>query len=198
MNLQIRLFPWSVLLNIALIIALFFIFRANSSNQQSAALDRDILLKGNSILKADLKASKDSIKAERLLRSSNDSVASKEQTIARTEIERLKRKERGLRGNPEVITLIDTIFAEYDTALMRAEQKSDDDSLSFEREIRILEQSHKDLTTAYDSTFSDLLSTNDRLISALKKVEELKVKNKVVTWVAVLEAVGIVILALLL
>lgn len=188
--------PYYIVVILILISILFWMWYENGRKGESAALDRNILLKGNEILKADLKASQDSIKAERILRRFNDSTASKKETLARTEINRLKRKERLTRPNPDVITLTDTVFAEYDTALMHADERRKADSTSFEREIKILQGSKLALETAYDSTFNQLLTVNDNLIRTEKKLSKmdklaktLGISSGVLAMVAVILAV---------
>lgn len=196
MNIQTRLFPWSVLLNIALIISLFFIFRANSSNQQSAALDRDRLLAGNAHLKSELALRDTAIWRIQNDRALDSTMHASTQGGLKTQIKGLKRR---LANSPEfegIKTVRDTIILKQDTLITDLENERDSIRLSFQEEIKTLGQSRLALETAYDSTFTQLLTTNDKLIVSEKKLSRMEKIAKALGISTVVLAIVTVILLL--
>jgi hypothetical protein len=127
-------------------------------------------------LKSELKQLDDSIAKGREIMRLAETKWNTEQSGRLSEIERLKRKERASRVNSTVITLSDTIYAEYDTALIRAEEQSDRDSLSFETEIAILKQKEFKLDSTASARLdhmviqSLLLDEKDQKISRLERI----------------------------
>jgi hypothetical protein len=138
--------------------------------------ERDSWIIRDAHLKSELKLRDSLISEERNKRALGESKFSEQQVRDKSEIERLKRKERASRANPTVITLSDTIYARYDTALVRAEEQSDRDSLSFETEIGILKQKEFKLDSTASARLdfmisqSVLLDEKDQKISRLQRL----------------------------
>lgn len=149
-------------------------FRAANENQTSAAGERNAYLRADSTLKSELRLKEAQILAERQGRHESDSLHDLEMTARMSDLNASKRRERSMRQNPsnsgelEHGQLIDSVYQKYDSALIAAEEQADKDSLSFEREIATLQAKTIDLTTAYNSTFSELLTVNDDLLRAKK------------------------------
>lgn len=157
-----------LLISIGIIV---FLIRANSENQESAALDRKELLKGNAHLKSELKL-RDSvvlaIQSDRVKDSTEHAV---KQGGLKSQINGLKRQ---LVENPGSLVIRDTIILKQDTLITDLENERDSIRLSFQDEIKILGQSRLALETAYDSTFSQLLTVNDALIVSEKKLTRME------------------------
>lgn len=196
MNLQTKLFPWSVVLNLILIALLFWMWYENGRKGESAALDRETLLKSNDKLKTEIRSLDSARLAERSAREKIGSEYDASRARAISEIKALKRRERLLRPDTITLTLTDTIFAEYDTALMHADELRKADSLSFEREIKILQGSKLALETAYDNTFNQLMTTNDNLIRTEKKLSKMERLAKVLGISSATLAVIVAVLAI--
>lgn len=196
MNIQTRLFPWSVLLNIALIIALFFIFRANSSNQQSAALDRDRLLAGHEELKSNLAQQDSTYKADSAAWAKSDTKHKHEMDSSAKARKPMIRRERLSRADTATRTLVDTIYQSFESDLTKAKEMRKTDSLAHVKEIATLQQSKKDLSKAYDSTFSQLLTVNDALIVSEKRLTRVERIAKALGISSATMAVVVVVLAI--
>ncbi len=194
MNLQTKLFPWSVLLNIILAVALFMLFRALSVNSDSSSRDRNRLLEGNAHLKAEL-AKRDTV----ILRIQSDRATdsakhASTQGSLKSQIRGLKRQ---LSENPGSLVIRDTIILKQDTLIADLETERDSLKISFREEIRVLGQSKLALEQAYDSTFSDLLRVNDELITTEKKLTRMEKIARVLGISTATLAVVVVVLAAL-
>lgn len=196
MNLQTKLFPWSVVLNLILIALIFWMWYENRRNGESAARDRKLLIAG--------KHHADSIAAhweaqastERHEREKDGAKAVEKEKRLLSDLNASKRRERRSRLDTVKLTLVDTIYAEYDTILANADHRRITDSLSFEREIGHLKQSKLVIQVAYDSTFSDLLRVNDALIVTEKKLTRMEKIAKALGISAGTLAVVVTILAI--
>lgn len=160
--------------NIILISLLFWMWYENGQNQDSAARDRKVLIAG--------KHHADSIAAhweaqastERHEREKEGAKAVEKEKRLLSDLNASKRRERRARPDTVKLTLVDTIYAEYDTILANAEHRRISDSLSFEREIGHLKQSKLVIQVAYDSNFADLLRVNDALIVTERKLTRME------------------------
>lgn len=198
MNFQTRSFPYLVLALLCSLIALYFMFKSLNENSERYALDRNVLIAGKEAADSISAHWENESKAEHERWVKSDKRHKHELDSSAKTRKGMIRKERSQRLDTATKTLTDTIYLSFENDLLKSKEQRKTDSLSHMKEVETLQQSKLAIKEYADSTFTQLLTTNDKLISALNKVEELKVKNKVVTWVAVLEAVGIVILALLL
>ena len=66
------------------------------------------------------------------------------QSVATSEIKALKRRERKTRVDSVILTLTDTIFAEYDSMLIRCNDQMSSQKASYEQEIDSLESNISD------------------------------------------------------
>lgn len=95
MNLQTKLFPWSVLLNIALAVFIFFLLRSNGENSEAHNRDREVLISAAKANQEKAQAKFDSI-AIKLVNDSTtqakrDSAATVKETRLTGEIRHWKR-----------------------------------------------------------------------------------------------------------
>lgn len=80
MNLQTKLFPWSVLLNIALAVLVFFLLRSNGENSEAHDRDREVLISAAKANQEKAQAKFDSISIKLV----NDSTAQAKRDSAAT------------------------------------------------------------------------------------------------------------------
>lgn len=144
MSLQTKLFPWSVLLNIALAVFIFFLLRSNGENKEAHDRDREVLIKG-----AEQQKLKDDsiITAERQLRAQEQAQHERdkkeyrkgrsENTIAISHLN-ASRDSAGIKVDPFTVK-IEAKYQEQrvkdSLEIVRLEKKIFSDSSSFERSI---------------------------------------------------------------
>lgn len=144
MNLQTKLFSWSVLLNIALAVLVFFLLRSNGENSEAHDRDREVLIKG-----AEQQKLKDDsiITAERQMRTQEQAQHERdkkeyrkgrsENTIAISHLN-ASRDSAGIKVDP-FTAKIEKKYKEQrvkdSLEIVRLEKKIFSDSSSFERQI---------------------------------------------------------------
>lgn len=160
-----------------LIIAIVFIisfYVSNSSNHESAALDRDRLLLDNAHLKAEIRLRDKKIDSLHIERKASDEKHRHQMDSSAKTRKGMIRKERSLRPDTTHVTLVDTIYTSFESDLAKAKEQRKADSLSHAKEVEILQQSKLDLETAYDDQFADLLKVNNSLILTERKLTRME------------------------
>lgn len=166
--------PYYVGIILILLALVWFQWNSAGEEQRNRSEERERFLKSESKMKVELGLLEAQGLAEREARSKKDSVASLEKERDLGALNALKAKERRSRPNPTVLTLTDTVYAEYDSVLAKADLQRKADSLSFENEIRILGQRTMKLDSANDAKFHTVqelyttISQKENLIDKLK------------------------------
>jgi hypothetical protein len=187
-------FAYAVGVIVILLGLLVWMFFENGKNQESASLDRGRLIAG--------KKASDSIAArwERLADSTHtewvksDKRHKHEMDSSSKARKPLIVRERSQRPNPETLTLVDTIYASFEEDLTKAKEQREIDSLSHAKEVETLKQSKLAIKTYADSTFLQLLTTNDNLIKVEKKLSKME---KLAAWLGVSTATLAVVVTIL-
>lgn len=183
--------PW--ILFIAALIGCVVLWNMLTGSEQSRQSAKSVFLEQENTLQRELAIERAKVDAERATRQSNDSIHRLEIGGLTSDLKASKRKERRLRVDTVTMTLTDTIFAQYDTIILKTVEQKRADSLSFEREIKILTSSNLKLDSANTSKLTYMVGQSDIIQSQDKKISKLQ---KLAMWLGISEAATIVILAL--
>jgi hypothetical protein len=145
-------------------------------SRQSA---KSVFLEQEKTLQRELAIERAKVDAERATRQSDDSIHRLEIGGLTSDLKASKRKERRLRVDTVTMTLTDTIFAQYDTIILKTVEQKRADSLSFEREIKILTGSNLKLDSANTAKLNFMISQSDIIESQDKKITKLERLAKV-------------------
>jgi hypothetical protein len=159
---------------IVLLCLLFWTSKTSSDKDGRYKAEREKWILGEAHMKGEIRLRDSVISATREEREKADSlyhVSEKSRLTARNE---LKRRERSQRPDTIRKTLVDTVYASYDSALIAASEKSRADSLSFEKELSTLQAVRLDLDSANTSKFNVILDQSKDLESKEKKISRLE------------------------
>jgi hypothetical protein len=197
MNLQTKLFPWVTLALIIAVVLLVWMFFENGRNQESASLDRGRLIAGKQTADSIAAHWENESKAEHQRWVVSDARHKHEMDSSKRTRSGMIRRERSQRADTVTKTLVDTVYASFENDLEKGRKQRVADSLSHAKELATLQQSKKTIAEAYDSTFADLLRTNDNLILVENKLEKVTGQRNKMAFAAILEAAVIVLMIIL-
>ncbi len=172
-----RTLPW-ILLAIAVLgcVILWNLYSGSEMSRQSA---KSVYLEQEKQLSKELAIERAKADAERHARKEGDSIHRLEIGWLTSDLNASKRKERRQRPDTVIMTLTDTIFAQYDTIILKTVEQKRADSLSFEREIKILTGTNLKLDSAntaklhYMVSQSDIIESQDKKISNLQRLSRI-------------------------
>lgn len=190
----IKAFPWVALGLIAACVVIYFLLRSGSENGDTFRRDRNLAQTREARLQADKRALIDSARADSIARVKTDSLYRLLVASSTCERNALKRRERLSRPDTLIKTLVDTIYASYDTAIMRAHDKMKSDSISFSDEIAKRGLAYFKIDSANTAKHLKLDSAYVKLADLSDKVGSQK---KVITFLGGVSAVLSVILVLI-
>jgi hypothetical protein len=169
--------PW-VITAIAVLVAVI-LFNMLSGSEISRQSAKSVFLEQEKALQRELAIEKAKADAERHARKEGDSIHRLEIGGLTSDLNASKRKERRLRVDTVTMTLTDTIFAQYDTIILKTVEQKRADSLSFEREIKILSGSNLKLDSANTAKLHFMIKQSDIIESQDKKISKLQRLSKV-------------------
>ncbi len=151
-----RTLPW-ILLAIAVLgcVILWNLYSGSEMSRQSA---KSVYLEQEKQLSKELAIERAKADAERHARKEGDSIHRLEIGWLTSDLNASKRKERRQRPDTVIMTLTDTIFAQYDTIILKTVEQKRADSLSFEREIKILTGTNLKLDSANTAKLDYMVS----------------------------------------
>lgn len=164
--------PW-ILLCIAVLVCVI-IWNLYSGSEMSRESAKSVYLEQEKQLSKELAIERAKADAERSARKEGDSIHRLEIGWLTRDLKASKRKERRLRPDTVIMTLTDTIFAQYDTIILKTVEQKRADSLSFEREIKVLTGTNLKLDSANTSKLNFMVSQSDIIESQDKKISKLQ------------------------
>jgi hypothetical protein len=147
---------WLILAIVVLALGNVILWNMLSGSEMSRQSAKSVFLEQEKTLQRELAIERAKVDAERHGRVKSDSlyrVSEKSRLIARND---LKRRERLLRPDTVVKTLVDTIYASYQTDIDSCKAKAFRDSSSFECEIASLNTINSDLDSANTAKFEKI------------------------------------------
>jgi hypothetical protein len=169
----------SWILFIAALIGCVVLWNMLNGSEMSRQSAKSVFLEQEKQLQRELAIERAKVDAERATRQSNDSIHRLEIGGLTSDLKASKRKERRLRVDTVTMTLTDTIFAQYDTIILKTVEQKRADSLSFEREIKILTGSNLKLDSANTAKLTYMVKQSDIIESQDKKISKLQRLSKI-------------------
>ena len=166
----------AILTGLLLIAMVVIYFLLDSVSEKDSTFKRDRLqsVAREAHLKSQVRLLDSARLAERHERETGDSLGRVKEKRLMSDLNASKKRERRSRADTMKLTIIDTVYAQYDTIILTAKAKMKADSASFEREIGILTQTNLKLDSANTGKFELTQSLYITLENQEKKISRLE------------------------
>jgi hypothetical protein len=164
--------PWiTTAIAVLVCVILWNLYNGSEMSREAA---KSAYLEQEKTFRREIAIEKAKADAERHARKEGDSIHRLEIGGLTSDLKSSKRKERRLRVDTVTVTLVDSIFSQYDTIILKTVEQKRADSLSFEREIKILTGSNLKLDSANTAKLNYMVKQSDIIESQDKKITKLQ------------------------